>query len=198
VPNQHRKLAPTDLDFEKALMYFHAYMYGPLQGKLRLHNARGVQPAGKAMSSDWEVFASILVKDVGKKLGKGVDLSDHEVKSAENGGSYEYQYHKLGGRQKLQDDAKVAHLFFAHSDNLRKVELRYVDGRRLNEKCLSKWLEEFPVPYEQQRFRRSVAFGWVEKNGELLMRLENGEVTYPEITNAPISEAAAGLRPDKG
>jgi hypothetical protein len=89
---------PTDLDFEKALMFFHAYMYGPLQGKLRLYRARDVRSAGKALTSDWEVFASILVKDVGTKLSKGVDLSKYEVKSAEDGGSYEYQYHKNTGR----------------------------------------------------------------------------------------------------
>jgi hypothetical protein len=88
---------PTDLDFEKALMFFHAYMYGPLQGKLRLYRARDVHSAGKVQPSDWEVFASILVKDVGTKLTKGVDLSGNEVKSAENGGSYEYQYHKNTG-----------------------------------------------------------------------------------------------------
>jgi hypothetical protein len=82
---------PTDLDFEKALMFFHAYMYGPLQGKLRLYRARDVHSVGKAQPSDWEVFASILVKDVGTKLTKGVDLSKYEVKSAENGDSYEYE-----------------------------------------------------------------------------------------------------------
>jgi hypothetical protein len=49
---------PTNLDFEKALMFFHAYMYGPLQGKLRLYRARDVRSAGKALTSDWEVFAS--------------------------------------------------------------------------------------------------------------------------------------------
>src|SRR5690349_2837474 len=85
---------PTDLDFEKALMFFHAYMYGPLQGKLRLYRARDVRAAGKVMTSDWEVFASILVKDVGKKLAKGIDLAGFEVKSSENEGSFEYQYHK--------------------------------------------------------------------------------------------------------
>jgi hypothetical protein len=73
---------PTKLEFEKALMFFHAYMYGPLQGKLRLYAARNVRSPGAAASSDWEVFASILVKDTGKKLAAGVDLSGHEVKSA--------------------------------------------------------------------------------------------------------------------
>jgi len=71
---------PTELEFEKALMFFHAYMYGPLQGKLRLYAARNVRSPGAAASSDWEVFASILVKDTGKKLAAGVDLQGHEVK----------------------------------------------------------------------------------------------------------------------
>jgi hypothetical protein len=90
---------PTD---RLGLMFFHAYMYGPLQGKLRLYRARDVRSVGKALTSDWEVFASILVKDVGTKLSKGVDLSKYEVKSAENGGSVpvpqEHGQAKAGGR----------------------------------------------------------------------------------------------------
>lgn len=80
---------PTELEFEKALMFFHAYMYGPLQGKLRLYASRSVRSPGAAASSDWEVFASILVNDVGKKLAAGVDLSRHEVKSAADVASQE-------------------------------------------------------------------------------------------------------------
>jgi hypothetical protein len=82
-----------------------------------LERAREVRSAAKALSSDWEVFASILVKDVGTKLGKGVDLSKHEVKSAEEGGSYEYQYHKNSGKDKLREDMQKGHLFFDHRDN---------------------------------------------------------------------------------
>src|SRR5438477_5763779 len=101
-------------------MFFHAYMYGPLQGKLRLYTARNVR-AGGVMPSDWEVFASILVRDVGRKLMSGIDLSNYEVKSAVSGGSYEYQYHKNTGKEKLLNDAKVGHLFFEHADNLSNV-----------------------------------------------------------------------------
>lgn len=124
---------PTDLDFEKALMFFHAYMYGPLQGKLRLYSARAVRHPGAAMSSDWEVLASILVRDVGKKLAAGIDLAGHEVKSAFEGGSYEYQYHKNSGKEKLRKDAEVGHLFFDHRDNLRNVDLRYAHGSSMKE-----------------------------------------------------------------
>ena len=120
---------PTDLDFEKALMYFHAYMYGPLQGKLRLYAARNVRSAGgTTMSSDWEVFASILVNDLGQKLAAGIDLSNYEVKSAASGGAYEYQYHKNTGKTKLANDMTAGHLFFEHANNLRTVNLWFAHG----------------------------------------------------------------------
>lgn len=174
---------PSDLEFEKALMFFHAYMYGPLQGKLRLYSAQVVHAQGAAMSSDWEVLASILVRDLGKKLAAGVDLSQHEVKSAANGGGYEYQYHKNTGKEKLKRDAEVGHLFFDHRNNLRNVDLRYAHGSSMKE-FFQEWLQEYPEPY-RQRYRRSIPFGWVKKNAKLLMTLVDGEVTFPKTIPAP-------------
>lgn len=191
---------PTGLDFEKALMFFHAYMYGPLQGKLRLYDARGVRPPGVAMSSDWEVFASILVRDLGKKLGAGIDLSNYEVKSAENGSSYEYQYHKLTGKDKLAKDMEVGHLFFDHSDNLRRVDLRYAHGSWMRH-FFEQWLQEYPDPYPQ-RYRKNIPFKWVKDNGVLLMTLTDGEVTFPrtdalEQRQSPVMKAAEKSYPYK-
>lgn len=163
-------------------MFFHAYMYGPLQGKLRLYSARGVHPPGAAMSSDWEVFASILVRDLGKKLAAGIDLSGNEVKSAVAGGSYEYQYHKKTGKEKLKKDIEVGHLFFDHRDNLRHVDLRYAHGSSMRE-IFEEWLRKYPDPYPQ-RYRKNIPFHWVKKHGVLLMTLTDGEVTYPKTTAA--------------
>lgn len=190
-----RLVPPSDLDFEKSLMFFHAYMYGPLQGKLRLYAARGVPPKGGVLSSDWEVFASMLVRDVGRKLGAGVDLANNEVKSAGPGGSYEYQYHKNTGRAKLRKDMEVGHLFFEYADNLRTVVLRYAHGSNIRE-FFEKWLREFPDPY-RQRYRKSLPYGWVKANATVLMRLKDGEVTYPKITTAPKEEAQGGLDLDE-
>ena len=190
-------LVPTDLDFEKALMYFHAYMYGPLQGKLRLYAARNIRAAGgTTMASDWEVFASILVNDLGQKLAAGVDLSNYEVKSAAAGGGYEYQYHKNSGRQKLAHDMKVGHLFFEYADNLRIVDLRFVHGSKMKKKFFKPWLEDYPDPYGQ-RYRKSVPHNWVKDNGTLLMTLTNGEVTYPKSvkTEVPVGKSR---RSEKG
>lgn len=181
---------PTELDFEKALMYFHAYMYGPLQGKLRLYAARNVRSAGgTTMSSDWEVFASILVNDLGQKLAAGVDLSNYEVKSAAAGGSYEYQYHKNTGIKKLAHDMKVGHLFFEHEDNLRLVHLRFAHGSQMR-RFFKAWRDAYPDPYPQ-RYRKSISYSWVKKNATLLMTLTNGEVTFPKPTKTP---PAAGKR----
>ena len=170
---------PSNLDFEKSLMFFHAYMYGPLQGKLRLYGARAIPPGSVAMSSDWEVFASILVNDMGRKLGPGIDLTNHEVKSAKRGGSYEYQYHKHGGREKLARDMEVGHLFFDYFDNLKEVDLRYAHGSAMKV-FFEKWLLEYPDPYPQ-RYRKSIPHGWVKKNGILLMTINDGEVVFPKL-----------------
>src|SRR5580704_12714146 len=150
---------PTELEFEKALMYFHAYMYGPLQGKLRLYSARNVRAAGgTTMSSDWEVFASILVDDLGQKLAAGIDLSNYEVKSARSGASYEYQYHKNSGLKKLAHDMKVGHLFFEHEDNLRLVHLRFAHGSQMKA-FFQQWLDDYPDPYPQ-RYRKNIPYSW--------------------------------------
>jgi len=124
---------------------------------------------------------------------KGVDLSGNEVKSAENGGNYEYQYHKNTGQQKLRDDMRVGHLFFDHKDNLRSVDLRYASGEALAA-FFQKWLTEFPDPY-QQRYRKNIPFRWVQQNAKLLMSLRDGEVTYPLLQSANSEEARAGVAP---
>lgn len=170
---------PTDLDFEKSLMFFHAYMYGPLQGKLRLYGARKIPAGSIAMSSDWEVFASMLVKDLGRKFGAGIDLANYEVKSSKQGASYEYQYHKNTGLDKLAKDAKVGHLFFEYFENLKEVHLRYLHESKMSE-FFGKWKEKYPDPYPQ-RYRKNIPYGFVKKNGTLLMTLKDGEVVFPEL-----------------
>lgn len=117
------------------------------------------------------------------EVRQGVDLSNHEVKSAENGGSYEYQYHKLTGKEKLRFDMQKGHLFFDHSNHLRNVDLRYASGDQLAE-FFRVWLDDYPDPYPGQRHRKNIPFSWVKKNGVLLMKLRDGEVEYPELRAA--------------
>jgi hypothetical protein len=188
---------PTDLDFEKSLMFFHAYMYGPLQGKLRLYGARKIPQGNVAMSSDWEVFASMLVNDLGRKFGAGIDLVNYEVKSAKRSSSYEYQYHKNTGLEKLAKDKEVGHLFFEYFENLKEVHLRYLHGSQLLE-FFGRWLDEYPNPYPQ-RYRKSIPYGFVKQNGALLMSLKDGEVIFPALVDevAPVSIDGEGNESDQ-
>ncbi len=183
---------PTELDFEKALMFFHAYMYGPLQGKLRLYGARQVPTGSVASSSDWEVFASMLVKDVGRKLGAGIDLKNHEVKSAKRASSYEYQYHRNSGLEKLAKDMVVGHLFFEYFNNLKEVDLRYLHGSQLSS-LFQDWLDHYPNPYPQ-RYRKSIPYGFVKQNGILLMSLRDGEVVFPLLVTDTSQSDSNSLR----
>ncbi len=166
---------PDDLDIEMALIYFHAYMYGPLRGKVRLYSARGVSPR-VAMSEDWELFASILVRGRGVSGQGGLDLEGYEVKSAKYRSSFEYQYHRDSWREKLAADRKAGHIFISHRELLQLVEVRYCTGSDLR-RFFDKWETERPYSDSgQQRFRKSVSFGWVRENAELLLCIEDGEV----------------------
>jgi hypothetical protein len=171
---------PIQLEFEKSLMYFHAYMYGPLRGKVRLFAARNISLSScYPRSGDWEIFASLLMNDLGRKVAAGVDLENHEVKSVKFGNDFEYQYHKLRGRAKLIEDMQADHLFFEYSDLLQCVELRFAPARSMKERFFEEWLATYPVPYERQRHRKCVPNSWVAEHCELLMRIENGEVSHP-------------------
>ena len=168
---------PASLDVYMALIYFHAYMYGPLRGRVRLYEHSGLRPR-MAMSEDWEIFASILVRDTGARSASGLDLEGFEVKSALEGGSFEYQYHKHSWREKLDADRRAGHIFISHRDELRHVDVRYCDGEKLSD-FFDKWeLEEPYAKDTQQRFRRSISYGWVTKNATVILRIEKGEATY--------------------
>ena len=49
--NSPPSMLPDTLDVRAALIYFHAYMYGPYQGRLRLFRDRGLKPR-MVMSED--------------------------------------------------------------------------------------------------------------------------------------------------
>ena len=168
---------PESLDVENALIFFHAYMYGPLQGKIRLYRARGLHPR-MAMFEDWEVFASILVRDPGKPSMSGLDLEQYEVKSVQGTNSFEYQYHRNSWQEKLAADLGAGHIFISHRDSLKFVEVRHCNGLDLADH-FGKWKDE--QPYSRpgtQRFRRGIGHAVVIERGTLLLRIEDGEATY--------------------
>jgi hypothetical protein len=118
------------------------------------------------------------------------------TKSAKRGGSYEYQYHRNTGLEKLAKDMEVGHLFFDYYDNLKEVDLRYLHGSQLAE-YFGKWRSECPNPYPQ-RYRKNVPYGFVKQHGTLLMTLKDGEVAFPTLAGGapPASIVAEGRELD--
>lgn len=168
---------PESLDIEAAIVYFDAFMYGPLQSRARLFRRRGLRPR-VVMSEDWEVFSAILLRDPGRSTPSGPDLADYEVKSAVYGNAFEYQYHRRSWREKLTADRHSGHVFISHRDDLAFVEVRVADGEALSE-FFQAWEAENPyADARRQRFRKSVPFQWVEEHAALLLRIEEGEVTF--------------------
>lgn len=176
---------PETLDVQAALIYFHAYMYGPYRGRVRLFRLRGLEPR-MVMSEDWEVFASILLRQQGSVSRSGPDLGNYEVKSALAGGSFEYQYHRNSWQKKLDADRRAGHIFVWHQDELSKVEVWFCEGSVMEEH-FAKWENE--KPYSQpgrQRFRKQVTGSWIKEKTLLLLRVEDGEAVY-EWPSGPVN-----------
>ena len=168
---------PEELDVQAALIYFHAYMYGPYQGRVRLFRLRGLEPR-MVMSEDWEVFVSILLRQQGSVSRSGPDLGTYEVKSALASGSFEYQYHRKSWQEKLAADRRAGHVFIWHQDELSKVEVWFCEGSTM-EVHFTKWEAENPYSQPgQQRFRKQVPASWIRNNSELLLQVEDGEAVY--------------------
>lgn len=161
---------------QEAYDFYKKFIYNEeKQVLLTKHNFR---IAGSVPSVDWELFGAILTGDDGKG-GYGSDLLHHEIKSSVGVSSFEYQYHLHGGEQKLLDDAIVNHLFISYSPDYKNIEVRLVQGSFLKSKFQS-WLSALRKNYRgnnpRQRYRRSIPYGTVKKEGKLMMKVELGEL----------------------
>lgn len=161
---------------KEAYDFYRKFIYNKeLQAILAQHNFHS---AGSVPSKIWEVFAAILTGDEGKE-GYGADLEHHEVKSAKDGGSFEYQYHLKAGKIKLEEDMTVNHIFISYSVDYKDVEVRLVEGEKLKE-TFESWLPGLIKNYggsnPRQRYRKSVSYGFVKANGVLILKTSNGNL----------------------
>ena len=154
---------------------------------LKKHN---LKTSGSVPSITWELFGSILTGRRGKS-GYGADLEGIEIKSAIAGSSFEYQYHLNTGLDKLKEDQIVDHYFCSYSADYQSFQVYFTRGKSLSD-FFSKWIPEYIKNYKKsedatsfeaserrQRFRRSIPFGWVAKNGKLVMQVVNGKLVVP-------------------
>jgi len=169
-----------DLDVDRAYNFYKLYLLDWTRGKKALYEEYGFKVEGSVLSRDWELFAAILLKDRAK-AGDGTDLEKHEVKSAIYGNSFEYQYHRNHGVDKLEEDKRVNHVFISYSSNYANVEVRLVDSSLLAP-IFDSWLIGLITNYggeiPRQRYRRSISFGMVKRSGILLLQIQAEELIF--------------------
>ena len=139
--------------------------------------------AGSIPSIDWELFGAILTDDIGKE-GYGSDLRHHEIKSSVDRASFEYQYHLHGGEKKLKEDMEVAHIFMSYSPDYKNLEVRVIEGEQLKKvfkEWLPGWKKNYKGPNRRQRYRKSISYGRVRKDGMTIMKIENGNLTAAKL-----------------
>ncbi len=166
--------APAAYEFYKRFILDYS------QDKSAIYKQYGFTLQGSIGSKDWEVFAAILMGDRASP-GNGADLENYEVKSALLGNSFEYQYHRNRGLEKLQDERAVDHLFVARSSTYQDVEVWLVDRVELIA-TFDRWLPELQENYRaasRQRFRRSVTYRFVTTQGTKLLDIKKGALIEP-------------------
>jgi hypothetical protein len=167
------------LQTQEAYSFYRNYILEYSRNKASIYKQYGFSLQGSVGPKDWEVFAAILLNDKARR-GDGADLEHYEVKSATIGGSFEYQYHRNGGLNKLTNDRDVDHIFIARSETYINVEIWFVERAKMIS-IFDKWLPDLQHNYQiegRQRFRRSVTYGFVRNHGIRLLEIIDGELNY--------------------
>lgn len=165
-----------------AFAFYKRFILDYSQDKSDIYEQYGFTLQGSIGSKDWEVFAAILMGDRASP-GDGADLENYEVKSALIGNSFEYQYHRNRGLEKLQGERAVDHLFVARSSTYQDVEVWLVDRAALIA-TFDRWLPELQENYRaesRQRFRRSVTYRFVTTQGTQLMDIKSGALVESAV-----------------
>lgn len=181
-----------ELQFRAALDFYQIHINrSDFFTLLEEHNLR---LRGAIPSITWELFGSILTGQKGRR-GNGADLDGIEIKSAIEGSSFEYQYHLNTGLDKLKEDQVVDHLFCSYAPDYQSFRVYFATGKLLSP-FFSDWIPQYLKNYNKtedatsveaserrQRFRRSIPFGWVTKNAQLVMEVRNGKLDLPHLSH---------------
>lgn len=172
-------------NIDKAFNLYERHIYD--EEKIKLLKDHGLKVAGSVPSVMWELFGSILTGRIAEGT-TGADLNGWEVKSAKQGGSYEYQYHLNTGAEKLDDDSQINHLFFTYSEDYQDVTVRAIQGVDLADRFFNVWKPLYATNYDKnapngmrrQRFRKNIPFRYVETNGELVLKIIQGKLIFKD------------------
>lgn len=165
---------------ENAFSFYKTHLFEAncvLDPLLRTYNFKSELPSWK-----WELFAAILVGDIAtaknRRGTKGADLLRHEVKTAQNGRDFEYQYHKNSWREKLEKELIIDHVYISYWEDFRSLDVRVISGKSLKD-YFEAWYPLIQECYEcekpKQRFRKRIPYKEIIENGKLIMRIKGGK-----------------------
>ncbi len=167
---------------EEAFAYYEEHILAPLRAKRPIYEERNIPMEGVVPFRDWEVMTAILADDRGSALRSGADLLHHEVKSAKEGGSFEYQYHRSHGVEKLDHDLTIEHLYVVYRSGYLDVDVYSLSAEQFAE-VGETWRDGLIENYRtaaRQRYRKNMPRRKVLGEGTAVMRIRDGELLTSE------------------
>jgi hypothetical protein len=149
---------------------------------------RGLSACKLITPDEWECFVAILFDEMGNGRLDGLDLNSHEVKSAERGSSFTYQYHRKSGLSKIDDEMAVDHVMIAYADDYRDADV-YVMPKEIMRPFLLEWKESIVRAYhsgkKNQRCRPGgIDYRYVTAHGSLVLAVRGGLLTQVQDYSA--------------
>jgi len=178
---------PSDLlDMARAISFYEQFILTAVRDRAVLRNIYHFKGTATVSPNDWELFTAILTRQRKAESTYGHDLEYAEVKSASGKTkSFEYQYHRMGGRKKLESETGIDHIFINVWGALENVVVRVVAGERL-QKDFAAFLagleEAYPKvqagvdTFFRQRYRPHISFERVQAEGKVLLEIEGGQL----------------------
>ena len=129
---------------------------------------------GSIHSIDWEIFCAILFKS---KKDKVSDLTHYEIKSALKGNSFEYQYHKNSGIEKLTHDKKINHVYVVYANDYKDIDV-YILNFNIMKHVIKKWKCSFKNNYKigKQRYRKSITYNFMKSHSTCILKIRDGKL----------------------
>jgi hypothetical protein len=141
------------------------------QEKKQIYFLRGFKTP-VIQSRDWEVFGSLLLNDKANK-GLGSDLQNHEIKSAQVGNSFEYQYARISGMKKWHHESSIDHLLISYEKDYMDITARLLPAHMANA-IMKEWFLKIEEAYYQgkprQRCRLAIPYDYVVDYGAVVFR----------------------------
>lgn len=162
----------------EAYDYYARHILAPLRAKQPVYEERNINMEGLVPSRDWEVMGAILADDRGSASRSGSDLLNHEIKSAKEGGSFEYQCHRNHGVEKLDHDLTIEHLYVVYQSGYLDVDVYAVSAEQfaeVGETWRAGLLENYRTA-ARPRYRKNMPRRKVLREGRAVMRIRDGEL----------------------